>query len=66
VEWSLFGALAAVERPFSPLWEDAVACLVKVSREYKPLGLLDWSESKGRSQRDVVALLNRALARHES
>jgi hypothetical protein len=65
VEWSLFGALAAVERPFSPLWEDAVARLVRESGEHGPVHLMEWSESKGRTRKDVEALLTRTMS-HES
>jgi hypothetical protein len=59
--WSVFGALAAVEAPFSKAWEDAMYRLMKESGEPSPVAFLDWSESMARKPEEILDIFDRAL-----
>ena len=68
VSWSLFGALAAVSRPMSDEWQDAVKTLVvaaqcSMPQCSTPVDLLDWSEAAARTQEEVLAVVELALKR---
>lgn len=63
IAWSLFGALAAVTRPMSASWESAVKLLLEVSDEPTPVALLDWSESRIRTQEEILEVLDIAVAK---
>lgn len=57
ISWSLFGALAAIEPPFSPNWEKVVYILAEAGGHKSPLELFDWSESPARQAKDVLEVV---------
>lgn len=59
--WSLFGAMAAAAAPFSAAWLRCLERLLEAAGEIKPVRLLDWSEDPGRTQRDILAVVDKAM-----
>lgn len=62
----MWGVIGAVYRSFcmtrtihGPSWTDALAALVRVRAGDQAIG--DWERARGRTQEDVLALLDRAI-----